>query len=57
MSMNFSEFKRRLGEDPLNMDDEMLRARQSSPEFERAAAEAEAFERSLSAAMTLLTSR
>jgi len=53
MSMNFSEFKRRLGEDPLNMDDEMLRARQSSPEFEQAATEAEAFERSLNAALNV----
>jgi hypothetical protein len=51
MSMNFSEFKKLIGADPLNRDAETLRARQSSPEFEAAAAEAEAFEEKLQAAV------
>ena len=45
MSMNFSEFKKLLGADPRNSDPETLRARESGPEFEEAAAEAEAFEK------------
>lgn len=49
--MNFSEFKKLLGADPLNRDAETLRARQSSPEFEAAATEAEAFEEKLQAAV------
>ena len=53
MSMNFSEFKKRLGADPLNRDPETLRARNSAPEFERAAVEAEAFERKLRSAITV----
>lgn len=44
MSMNFSEFIRLLGAEPRNRDPEFLRARDSSPEFEKAAAEAEQFE-------------
>jgi len=44
MSMDFSEFQRRLGADPRNKDPEFLHARQSGPEFEQAAAAAEAFE-------------
>lgn len=44
MSMNFSEFKRLLGAEPRSRDPEFLRARQSSPEFEAAAAMAERFE-------------
>ena len=51
MSMNFSEFKRLIGADPLNRDAETLRARQSSPEFEAAATEAEVFEEKLQAAV------
>ncbi len=51
MSMNFSEFKKLIGADPLNRDAETLRARQSSPEFEAAATEAEAFEEKLQAAV------
>jgi hypothetical protein len=42
--MNFSEFRRLLGADPRNSEPEFLRARHSSPEFEAAAAEADAFE-------------
>lgn len=42
--MNFSEFKQRLGAEPRSSDAELLRARQSSPEFEAAAREAEQFE-------------
>ena len=41
MSMNFSEFKRLLGAEPRSGDPEFLRACQSSPEFEREAAEAQ----------------
>ena len=51
MSMNFSEFKKLIGADPLNRDAETLRARQSSPEFEAAATEAEAFEEKLQTAV------
>jgi hypothetical protein len=49
--MNFSEFKKLIGADPLNRDPATLRARQSSPEFEAAAAEAEEFERKLQSAL------
>ena len=51
MSMNFSEFKKLIGADPLNRDAETLRARQSSPEFEAAATEAVAFEEKLQSAV------
>ena len=53
MSMNFSEFKKLLGADPLNRDPKTLRARNSAPEFERAAVEAEAFERKLRSAIAV----
>jgi hypothetical protein len=53
MSMNFSEFKKLMGADPLNKDDETELARNSSPEFEAAAAEAEAFEEKIQAAMNI----
>ena len=51
MSMNFSEFKKLIGADPRNRDPETLRARQTGPEFETAAAEAEAFEKKLEGAL------
>jgi hypothetical protein len=51
MSMNFSEFKKLIGADPLNRDPETLRARESSAEFEAAAAEAEVFEEKLQGAL------
>ena len=51
MSMNFSEFKRLIGADPWNRDPETLRARNSAPEFEAAAVEAEAFEEKLQSAL------
>ena len=51
MSMNFSEFKRLIGADPWNRDPETLRARNSAPEFEAAAAEAEVFEEKLQSAL------
>ena len=51
MSMSFSEFKRLIGADPWNRDPETLRARNSAPEFETAAAEAEAFEEKLQSAL------
>ena len=51
MSMNFSEFKRLLGADPRNREDETLRVRKSSPEFEAAARQAEVFEDKLEAAL------
>ena len=44
MSMNFSEFKRILGAEPRSRDPAFRIARDSSPEFARAADEAEAFE-------------
>ena len=53
MSMNFSEFKKLIGADPWNRDPETLRARHSTPEFEAAADEAEAFERKLQAALQI----
>jgi hypothetical protein len=49
--MNFSEFKKLIGADPWNRDPETLRARNSSPEFEAAAAEAEEFETKLQSAL------
>jgi len=45
--MNFSEFQKLMGADPLNRDEETLRARRSSPEFEAVAVDAEAFEEKL----------
>ena len=51
MSMNFSEFKKLITADPRNRDPEVLRARQSAPEFEAAAAEAEAFQEKLESAV------
>lgn len=51
MSMNFSEFKKLIGADPWNRDPETLRARNSDPEFEAVAAEAEAFEGKLQSAL------
>ena len=51
MSMNFSEFKKLIGADPWNRDTETLRARNSAPEFEAAAAEAEVFEEKLQSAL------
>jgi len=51
MSMNFSEFKKLIVADPWNRDPETLRARNSAPEFETAATEAEAFEDKLQSAL------
>ena len=51
MSMNFSEFKKLITADPRNRDPETMRARQSAPEFEAAAAEAEAFQDKLESAV------
>ena len=56
MSMDFSEFLRRLGADPGNRDPEFLHARKSDPEFEQAAAAAEAFEARLERAADLRSS-
>ena len=53
MSMDFSEFKRLLGADPRTRDPAVLRARDASPEFREAAAEAERFEDSLERALRL----
>ena len=53
MSMDFSEFLRRLGADPNDQDPDVLRARRSGEEFERAAASAEAFEQKLHRATDL----
>lgn len=51
MSMNFSEFKRRLGAEPRSADPEMVTARDASDEHRAAAAEAEQFERRLDRAL------
>ena len=53
MSMNFSEFKQRLGAEPRSADPELRRARESAPEFEAAASEAEQFERKLERALAV----
>jgi hypothetical protein len=53
MSMDFSEFKRLLGADPRNQDPEFLRARASSAEFEKEAAEADRLEALLDRAVSL----
>jgi len=53
MSMDFSEFKRRIGADPWSRDPETLRARNSAPEFETAAAETEVFEEKLQSAVNI----
>lgn len=53
--MDFSEFKRRLGAEPLGGDPELEHARGSSPEFEAAAAEAERFETKLARALAVNT--
>jgi len=53
MSMNFSEFKRKLGAEPRNEDPEFLRARHSSPEFEEAAEAADRFEAKLERAASV----
>ncbi len=51
MSMSFSEFKKLLGADPFGREPETLDARNSAPEFEQAAATAEAFEHKLRSAL------
>jgi hypothetical protein len=51
--MNFTEFKKLMGADPLNQDQETLRARDSGPEFQQAAADALAFEQKLTTALQL----
>ena len=53
MSMDFSEFRRRLGAEPLSDDPELKQARESSPEFEQEALEAQRFEEKLKRALTL----
>jgi len=49
--MNFSEFRKLLGADPHGREPETLRARNTGPEFEQAAKEAEAFEQKLQRAV------
>lgn len=51
--MDFTEFKRLLGAEPRCRDPEFLRARESSPEFRAAADDAERFEETLEAALSL----
>jgi hypothetical protein len=51
MSMNYSEFVRQLGTDPASQDPAFLLARQSSPQFVRAAAESDRFEKDLRRAL------
>ena len=55
MSMNFSEFKRMLGAEPRSRDPELMHARESAPEFEAAAVEAEQFETGLERAVMIPT--
>lgn len=49
--MNFSEFKKRLGAEPRSQHPELIRARDSDPEFRAAAEEAAAFEDKLETAL------
>jgi hypothetical protein len=51
--MDFSDFRRLLGADPRSRDPAFLRARDASPEFSAAAAEAERFEGLLERALSL----
>lgn len=51
--MDFSEFRHLLGAEPRSRDPDFLRARDSSPEFSEAAAEAERFEAKLERALSL----
>jgi hypothetical protein len=53
MSMDFSEFKRRIGAEPHSRDPAVLAALASGPEFEQAAAEAERFEARLELALAV----
>lgn len=53
MSMDFSEFRRRLGAEPKSRDPDLLRARESGPEFAAAAAEADEFEARIERALSL----
>ena len=53
--MNFSDFKHWLGAEPYSREPDFLAARNSAPEFENAAREAEAFEHKLEAAMQVQT--
>ena len=51
MSMNFSEFKRKIGAEPNSRDPDVLAARDAGPEFQAAANEAEQLERKLERAL------
>jgi len=51
--MEFSEFRRLLGADPRNRDPAFMQARESSPEFRAAAAEADRFEDQLERALAV----
>ena len=53
MSMEFSEFRRLLGAEPRSRDPAFLQARESSPEFRAAAAEADRFEDQLERALAV----
>lgn len=53
MSMDFSEFKRKLGAEPLGRDPEIRAARESSPEFEAEARAAEELEAKLARSFDL----
>ena len=53
MSMDFSEFRLRLGADPRRLDEEVRAARGASPEFEAEARAAELFEDRLEQAFTV----
>jgi hypothetical protein len=51
--MDFTEFRRRLGAEPLSDDPELMQARESSPEFEQEARDARQFEEKLVHALRL----
>jgi len=51
--MNFSEFKKLIWADPGNREPDTLRARQSAPQFEAAALDAETFDKKLKAAVRI----
>ena len=53
--MNFSEFKKKIGAEPLNRDPEVIQAIESDPQLRAMAEEAEAFEKKLQAAFAIKT--
>ena len=53
MSMNFSEFKKLINADPWSTNPEVVKARESAPEFEQAALDAQALDRKIRMAVSV----